>query len=117
MPAYDNNLVVEGQILEGKQPAIVRLSRSFAVNEEEPIQLSNAQVRIRDDAGGEIFLAEIEPGVYQSDTSEYEGIPGQSYQLFFELGGETYESSWMLMKKGAEMDRSILATRKPIGRQ
>lgn len=101
--AFENNLVVEGQILEGKQPAVVRLSRSFGLNEEQPERLRNARVGIRDDAGGEIFLTEIVPGVYQSDTSEYEGIPGRSYQLFFELAGESYESSWMLMKPGTEI--------------
>ena len=103
VPFYDNNLVVEGRILEGKQPAIVRLSRSFALTEQAPVKLRNAQVGIRDDAGGEIMLVEIEPGVYQSDTSVYEGVPGQSYQLFFDLEGELYESSWMQMQQGADI--------------
>lgn len=103
LPVYENNLVVEGQMLEGKAPAMVRLSRSFAFGERKPEAVSNVRVGIRDDLGGEVFLTEIEPGVYQSDTSEYEGIPGQSYQLFFDIAGEAYESSWMLMKTGAQL--------------
>ena len=102
-PSYDNNLVVEGQILEGKVAAVVRLSRSFALNGEAPVKLQNALVGIRDDQGEQILLSETEAGVYQSDTNEYAGIPGRSYQLFFEIEGASYESSWMLMKKGADI--------------
>ena len=103
VPSYDSNLVVEGQILEGNQPATVRLSRSFGLSEQRPLWIQNAMVGIRDDTGGEIPLTEIEPGLYQSDPSLYKGIPGNSYQLFFEVEGASYESSWMLMKDGASI--------------
>lgn len=103
---FEDSLVVEGHILDGDQPATVRLSRSFGFDEDRPTLLSGAQVGIRDDQGGETMLAEVSPGMYQSDTSQYQGTPGASYQLFFETAaGEKYESDWVLMKKGVEIEK------------
>ena len=98
---YEDNLVVEGNVLEGKGPSSVRLSRSFAFDENNPQMISDAEVRIRDDQGQEINLEEFEEGVYLSDTSQFEGMPGRSYQLYIQLpDGKQYESDWMLMKAG-----------------
>ncbi|MEM7369667.1 MAG: DUF4249 domain-containing protein [Bacteroidota bacterium] len=99
-------LVVEGQILEGKAGAEVRLSRSFAFSETAPMMVEDARVRITDDVGNEHeLISGGEAGVYLSDTSQLEGVVGRSYQLSIVTPeGEQYESEWALMKKGIAVD-------------
>lgn len=102
---YSDSLVVEGSILEGKNPATVKLSRSFGFDEQAPVMVTDATVGIRDDQGNETLLQEITEGIYQSDTNQLSGVVGLSYQLFIETeGGESYESSWVEMKKSLPID-------------
>ncbi|MEZ4774635.1 MAG: DUF4249 domain-containing protein [Bacteroidia bacterium] len=102
---YENALVVEGHMLEGKNPARVILSRTFAFDEDKPEYISGAIVYIRDDKGKEHRLVAKGNGVYESDTTVVRGEPGRSYQLVIETAdGKSYESTWQFMKKGAAIE-------------
>ena len=102
---YSDALVVEGRVLEGKRPAYVKLTRTYGLNDFDPIRVSQASVSIRDDQGNEYQLTEVSEGEYLSDTSQWEGIPGRSYQLFIRTSnGQNYESSVELMKRGIPID-------------
>ncbi|MEZ4826370.1 MAG: DUF4249 domain-containing protein [Bacteroidia bacterium] len=101
---YENALVVEGYIPEGKNPAKVILSRTFGFDQDKPEYINGATVYILDDQGKQIRLQSKGKGVYESDTTVAEGIPGRSYQLQVNLpDGKTYASSWEKMKTSGDI--------------
>lgn len=92
-------LVIEGQVLEGAEVSRIRLSRTAEIGSTEERMVSDAEVIIRDDQGGEYLLVEDEPGIYQSDSTQLVGTSGVSYQLAVRTAaGESYESSWEIMR-------------------
>ncbi|MDX2246916.1 MAG: DUF4249 domain-containing protein [Bacteroidia bacterium] len=102
---YENALVVEGYVAEGKTPARVILSRTFAFDQDTAEYINGATVRMRDDQGNEYRLLSKGKGIYESDTNAVQGIPGRSYQLLIETAdSKSYESSWELMKKSGEIE-------------
>ena len=99
-------MVIEGYVLEGKIPAEVRLSRTFEVGSADRPVVSGAQVVIHDDQGGEFFLSEIRPGVYQSDTNLLTGTPDLSYQLKVTTSeGAYFESAWEKLSSSSPIER------------
>ncbi|MEL6672914.1 MAG: DUF4249 domain-containing protein [Bacteroidota bacterium] len=105
IPNFQNALVVEGQMLEGKGGARVILSRSFGFDETEPPYVKGATVVIRNDQGQEHRLTEWQDGHYRSDTNVWVGVPGLSYQLFLETPqGERVESAWEPLQASAQLE-------------
>lgn len=101
-----NILVIEGQVLEGNEPAEVRISRTVEVGSKDELMVSNAQVIIRDDLGGEFVLTEGESGVYQSDTNQLIGTPDTEYQLsVMTAAGQSYESTWEILRGTTGIER------------
>ncbi len=99
---YDGVLVVDGGITNEPGPYTVKLNRSigvydFDVNYEA---ISNAQVSISEENGPTYALAEVEQGVYQTDSSELRGVPGKSYRLQIVLAdGTEYETPYEEMRE------------------
>ncbi len=92
---YEGLLVVDGGISNQPGPYTIRLNQSIQVYDYDAnyAPIPNAQVSIREEDGPTYPLAEIAPGVYQTDASELRGTVGKSYSLYIQLAdGEEYET-------------------------
>ncbi|MCI4669161.1 MAG: DUF4249 domain-containing protein [Bacteroidia bacterium] len=102
---YEDALAITGSVLEGRRITRIQLGSTFGFEEEKPRLLGNAKVIINDDEGLSYQLEEKEIGIYETDTSDFVGMVGRSYQLRVETpNGNIYESDWQLMKKSAQID-------------
>ncbi|MEM7659502.1 MAG: DUF4249 domain-containing protein [Bacteroidota bacterium] len=117
LEGYDAVLSIQGRVIQGKEVAEIRLSNAIPLGEKEAEPVSRALVSIRTSEGDTYQLQESEPGVYQSDTTEWEGKPGLSYQLSVELpGSRSYESSWEELKASPPIEALTYQFEdKPIG--
>ncbi|MFO7933700.1 MAG: DUF4249 domain-containing protein [Bacteroidales bacterium] len=101
---YDNILVVDGLITDREGPHIVRLSRSFAFDENYPAPEEGAVVKIIDEDLNEYLLSEDEPGLYLSSSS-LKGQAGISYQLSLTTADrKRYESEWVKLRNVPEIE-------------
>lgn len=102
---YSELLVVDGNINDGPGPYTIKLSKSSRVQELSSFNpYSNCTVQIEDDIGNIVTLTEKEKGVYRTDSSAIQGIPGRSYKLkILTSDGELYESSSTLLLKGLKI--------------
>jgi len=98
-------MVVDGNIHNGPGPYVVKLSKSSKTQEiSKFIPYTECSVSITDNAGNSVQLKEKQPGVYQSDSASFRGIPGRTYQLHIATKtGEQYESTPELLKKGLQI--------------
>ena len=88
----ENKLIVEGRLTTEQKAHYVKLSRSRGVIVEgEPIGVSGAVVSISDREQS-YALMEIEPGLYQTDST-VQGQLGKVYELRIELDGEIYTAT------------------------
>jgi len=102
---YENVLVVDGLLTNGNEPAVVRLSLSSPVSNDEYIPLSGGTVYISDQNEFDITLTETQPGVYQVLDSSYHGEVGSSYQLHIDLpDGRSYESDICSLRPPSPID-------------
>lgn len=96
---YEETLVVDGLFTDSDQPAVVRLSRSFAFAGESAQPVFGASVQIEEEGGNIIDLMERDSGLYVSDPDEYRGQAGKRYRLLLRLRDQSrYESDWELLK-------------------
>ena len=94
-------LVIQGQLFRNCPSTIrVRISRTadFAVR-SFPTAVEGAEVMLLDVRGGKMFIAEIEPGIYQSqipdDMPDISIETGEKYAIQVTTSeGATYESSY-----------------------
>jgi len=95
---YEDLFVVDGRITNEDGPQTVRLSISSNVLEPEFIPVEYATVQITDNFGNKTHLDEIEPGVYQTDSS-MTGIIGRSYKIEISTeNGKFYQSDFEELK-------------------
>ncbi|GEM_PF-128964 len=98
-------LVVDGLITNENVVHTVKLSRSLANIDEEPVAVTNARVVIVDDLGTSAVLTEKEPGIYVTDTGSFCGVPGRTYTLYIStIEGKEYRSTPCLMEPSSEID-------------
>lgn len=92
---YENQLVVDGQITDAPGPYTIKLSRSGKVQSLSLwTPFSDCTVQVKDNMGNAYDFHEIQPGIYQSDSTAFRGIAGRSYQLSVSTGeGELVESA------------------------
>ncbi|MBX2871325.1 MAG: DUF4249 domain-containing protein [Saprospiraceae bacterium] len=96
---YDSSVVIDGAFTDGNEPSVVKLSRSFAFDEEEGPPIAGAELKIEDDLGQSTVLQETHPGVYQTDPSIYKGEIGRRYRLLVTIPGEEeFQSDWEELK-------------------
>lgn len=102
---YENVMVVDGEINNLPGPYEVRLTTSYAFDEDSGVNITGAQVKIIDNTGLEVLLEEIRDGIYQTVDSSFTGITGNSYKLYIELNNEIYESDFEILKNPVPIDR------------
>jgi len=89
---YKNLLVVEARITDQPGPYQVSLSRSRAFDTDLSLPQTGAIVCVTSLEGQCYAFAEVSPGKYRSDSSEWRGSVGSVYSLSIEVNGERYES-------------------------
>lgn len=102
---YADSVVVDGFFTDSDEPSIVKLSRSFALDEEQGVPISGAKLTIEDDAGASLILLETEPGVYQTDPIIYKGVVGRRYRLLISIPGkEELQSNWEELREAPPIE-------------
>lgn len=104
----DSQLVIEGEISNNGQSAVVKISKSMSFVESGRFNgISNAIVSMSDDVGNSETLSMQSSGIYL--TSSLLGVPGRTYFLDVTVDGIEYSSSCK-MPKAVEMDTLIQMT-------
>ncbi len=107
--------VIEGTITNEPGPYSVRLSRSTAILGMEIKPISQAVVKIMDDAGNEETLRETVPGTYVTKAGGIQGVTGRSYKIVVTTRGKTYESDYELLRTPVEIESiSHEISREPV---
>ena len=102
---YKDILVVEGSISNESRSHYIMLTRS-AANIDEPVKYEhNAAVSIKDDIGNKEMLNEVSPGIYKTDSLQFQGVVGRTYTLSITTSdGKSYESEPCLMNQPSRID-------------
>jgi hypothetical protein len=107
---YTSLLVVDGLITDANSSYIVRLSRTFQDQNSTPPPVSDATVFITDDAGNNNNLINGGNGIYKTDSTQFNGIPGRTYVLHINTSdGSEYESDACLMNPVPDIDSIYFA--------
>lgn len=98
LPDEPARLVVEAELTDTPGPHSVRLSLTQDYfSEEELPPVTDALVRISDNAGNEETLIQLEPGHYI--TQSLTGVIGRNYKLHISWNQQEYESSGTLLEE------------------
>ncbi len=102
---YKDLLVVEGSISNENKSHYIMLTHS-ASNIDEPIKYEQgASVAIKDDLGNKVMLNEVSPGIYKTDSLQFQGVMGRVYTLIINASdGKRYESEPCLMNQPSRID-------------
>ena len=110
LKGYSSLLVVEGLITDANTSYTVKLSRTFQVQNSMPSLVSDAIVFITNDAGGNSNLINRGNGIYKTDSTQFNGIPGRTYVLHIRTSdGVEYESDACLMQSVPDIDSIYFA--------
>lgn len=105
LSGYSSLLVVDGLITNANTSYTVRLSSTFQELNSTPPPVSDATVFITDDAGNSSNLINKGSGIYKSDSTQFNGIPGRTYILHIKTSdGSEYESDACLMNPVPDID-------------
>jgi hypothetical protein len=89
---FESALVINATISNEMKQQEIRLSRTFAFEEDGPEAERNADVRVVDDLGIEYSFTEGSPGVYSSESA-FSAVADRSYQLMITSSdGRSYTS-------------------------
>ena len=88
-------MVVDGIITDQPGPYTVKISRSTSLKGDSDL-VTDAEVSIEVQNGGTETLVETHDGVYE--TRGLQGETGKSYRLTINSGGQTYRSTWELLR-------------------
>src|SRR5688572_26785945 len=84
-------IIIEANLSDQPGPHTVIISRSVGFNAPNTFpMISGAQVTVSDNTGNSEVLIETEAGIYQ--TSNFQGVPGQTYTLRVLIEGVEYIS-------------------------
>lgn len=102
---YAELVVVDGGVHDGPGPYVIKLSKSSPLKERSKYNpLTGCQVQIQDNANNKVYLTEKEPGVYKTDSTAMQGMPGRGYKLIISTPeGEQIESDEEVLKKGLKI--------------
>lgn len=88
----DPQIVIEGTITNQPGPYTIKITETTDYfNPSDNPLLTNAVINISDNEGNFETLLEIEPGVYQ--TSDIQGVPGRTYDLYVNIDGQEFRAS------------------------
>ncbi|MCB9232773.1 MAG: DUF4249 domain-containing protein [Bacteroidia bacterium] len=85
-------MTIEGWVTTDPGPYQIKIHETipiYSTNELTPAE--NGVVTITDDQGGVDLLTEVEPGIYETNSTV--GVIGHRYSLRVEFAGEVYEAS------------------------
>ena len=107
LKGYDNLLVVDGFISDQPGPYTVTLSRSVRPGSSGFIPETDAEVKISDKQGNEVYLAEQEDGIYLTpESAGFRGVPGKKYRIEIKtINGSLYVSDFAMLMPSVEIDR------------
>ena len=89
---FENALVIEATITNELKNQVVKLSRSFKLEDTLAVQEKNATVLIRDNNQNEYQFNEVRDGYYVSQN-QFQAVPDVQYQLFVTTSdNKLYES-------------------------
>lgn len=89
---FESAVVVEGTITNEEKNQKILISTTYRLEEDGPVPLSNAEVRVTDDSGRIYVFEEETPGIYVS-VNPFKAEQGRSYELKFTTqGGRNYAS-------------------------
>ncbi len=95
---YKSVLVVEGLVTDEKMPYEVALSRTFQSTDSAAEKVTDAVVYIIDEEGNMTNLSNSGNGIYKTDSTQFTGVPGKTYNLHIQTSdGNKYESEPCLM--------------------
>lgn len=101
LPVVENNknyLVVEALVTNQFNSYIIKISRSSKLGSTKiNTPVTGCLVYVKNGAGLQYLFKEKRPGIYQSDSLVFRGIPGEKYTLHFTSGLHTYQSIPMEM--------------------
>lgn len=98
-------LTVNGLITDENRCYEIRLTYSRPLDEtsaEEPAR--GAMVSVQDDRSNTWPFAEVKPGVYRSDSTQFRGTPGYTYTLRIQHKGKEYVSAPCLLRAAPPID-------------
>lgn len=99
---FEKILVIEGTITNEVKRQQIKLSETFAIEEDGPNPISGANVSVLGNT--EYAFEEYEPGVYLS-SDDFAAEPGVDYQLKLTVNGKDYESDPMQMPGSSRIDQ------------
>ena len=89
--SYESLLVIDGRITDRPGPYSVKISYTYPLDSSSSQPVNNATVWVEDANGIRTDFTRLENGTYQSPFG-FIGQPGNSYQLFVDLDGISYQS-------------------------
>jgi len=93
----DPVLVVEANISDVNELHYIYLSKTVQFGDDnKPLRVSGAQVRVSEDGSRVYTFDEFSPGVYRAN---FKGKVGSTYQLRIELEGKTYNATSVMPPK------------------
>jgi len=108
-----SQIVIQGNVYDQAGPYTVKISKSVGFDEPSSYPaVTDAKVTISDNTGYAEVLSEDSSGIYV--TSQLKGIPGRTYTLKVETGGQTYTAS-SYMPNAVEID-SIYNVKSDFGK-
>jgi hypothetical protein len=91
-------LVVDALLTNENRSYTVRLFRTTATQNEDPVMVTNATVTITDQDEKTSDLIETSEGIYKTDSLSFLGQPGNAYTLYIRTGdGNEYRSESAIM--------------------
>ncbi len=102
---YADVIVIDGLLTNVIEQTEVNLSYSSSVNVGQLNPLSNGIVYIEDNNQVKFSFVESSPGKYIPEDALFQGVIGNSYQLFVELpGNNTYQSDICILLEPEPLD-------------
>lgn len=101
---YEEVFVVDGELTNLPGPYVVKLSKSYKLNQKTGEPVKGAQLKILENTGLEVELSEISDGTYSTTNNPFQGVIGNSYKLQIKLNDETYESDFETLKTPIPID-------------
>ncbi|MGA1978646.1 MAG: DUF4249 domain-containing protein [Bacteroidales bacterium] len=112
---YKSALVVEGLVTDENAPYEVILSRTFQSTDSVIPKVTDAVVYISDEEGNMTNLSNSGNGIYKTDSTQFIGVPGKTYNLHIQTSdGNKYESEPCQMTPVAGIDSIYFAREEQI---
>jgi hypothetical protein len=104
---FDEAIVIEATITNELKSQVIKLSRSYRLEEDGPNPVSNASVIVRNDLGNTFVFEETQAGTYNS-VEVFSAQPNTKYTLEVSENGTIYTSSQESFLQPTQIDQLYL---------